>query len=211
MKKLVLIFLLLMSFGSGNAQTWDEWFKQGKTQKRYLIKQIALLNTYLGYVKKGVTVVQHGLRTIENGKNGEFNLHRDFFSYLSNVNPVIANSAKVADIIAYQMFIMRQLNAVNKYCRSNKHFTAEEVRYVTDVYANMLILCDANLSELLTIIKPDKTKMTDDERLKRIDFIYEDTLDKHRFVQSFGQDVRYISLNRAHELYEIGMINKYYE
>lgn len=212
MKKLILIVALLMTVVTveSQAQNWSEWFKQKKTQRRYLLKQLALLKVYIGYVKKGVTVVRRGLNTVENVKNGEFNLHKDFFSYLDNVNPLIANSAKVADIIAYQIFILRQLNEVNRYCRGHGKFTAEEVRYVADVYANMLVLCDANLAELLSIIKPGKTKMTDDERLNRIDYIHDDMLDKRRFVQSFDQDVRYIGFNRQHEQYELDRMSAYH-
>lgn len=201
----LVLFILFVTLSGveAQAQNFNEWFKQKKTQKRYLLKQIALLKIYIGSVKKGVTIVQRGLRTVENAKNGEFNLHKDFFSHLNNVNPAIANSAKVVDIIAYQIFILRQLKEINQYCRGHGKFTPEEIRYVADVYANMLMLCDANLAELLSIIKPNKTKMTDDERLNRIDVLHEDTLDKHRFVKSFDHDVHYIGLNRTREQREI--------
>lgn len=212
MKKLIIIisFLVTVVTVECEAQKWDEWFRQRKTQRRYLLKQIALLRVYVGFVKKGVTVVLHGLNTVKNVKNGEFNLHRDFFSHLNHVNPFIANSAKVADIIAYQVFILRQLREVNQYCRGHGKFTAEEIRYVTDVYTNMLVLCDANLAELLTIIKPDKTKMTDDERLARIDYLHDDMVDKYRFVNAFDQDVRYIGSNRSHDQYELNAMFKYH-
>lgn len=201
---------VMLSGVEAQAQNFNEWFKQKKTQRRYLLKQLALLKIYIGHVKKGVTVVRRGLNTVENVKNGEFNLHKDFFSYLNNVNPLIANSAKVADIIVYQVFIMRQLSEVNQYCRKHGKFTAEEIRYVADVYVNMLLLCDANLAELLFIIKPNKTKMTDDERLTRIDYIHDDMLDKRKFVQSFDHDVRYVGSNRTHEQYQLDAMSAYH-
>lgn len=196
-----MILLILVAGASieAPAQNWNEWFKQKKTQRRYHAKQLALLQLYLGYVKKGVSVVRRGLNTIENVKNGNFNLHHDFFSSLEHVNPHIANSAKVADIIAYQVFIIRQLRDVSNYCRRNKNFTPEEVRYVADVYANMLVLCNANLSELLSIIRDEKTKMTDDARVKRIDSIHDDMVDRRAFVQAFDHDVRFIAHERQRE------------
>lgn len=212
MKKLstiITLVLILMVQTATNAQNWNEWFKQKKTQREYLVKQIVLLKTYLGYVKKGVTVVRHGLNTIENIKNGDFNLHRDFFSELKNVNPHISNSAKVTDIIAFQVFIIQELRHVNSFCRSNNNFTPEEIRYVADVYANMIVLCDASLAELLMIIKPDKTEMKDDERLKRIDLLYEDVMDKHAFVQTFKQDARFIAHEREREYREINTMKGY--
>ena len=72
----------------------------------------------------------------------------------------------------------------------------------------MLFLCDANISELLTIINPDKTEMTDDERMMRIDKIYDDMLDKHAFVQSFGNDAHVLSLERSKEQQEIDLLKR---
>src|SRR3954469_10258998 len=109
MKTILLVIATVLLFQSADAQTWDEWFKQKKTQKKYLVQQIAALRVYLDYLKKGYAVVHNGLNTIEHIKNGNFNLDRDFFSSLKNVNPAIKNTAKVADIIAFQIFISREL------------------------------------------------------------------------------------------------------
>jgi len=194
-----------------SAQTWDEWFRQKKTQREYLVKQITLLQVYLGYLKKGYEIADKGLTTVHNIKNGDFNLHRDFFGSLKNVNPHIANSAKVADIIAFQVYVIRDMRNVNNFCRNNKHFTPEEVRYVAAVYSNMLFLTDASISELLMIIRTNETEMKDDERLMRIDRLYEDMLDKHAFVQSFDNDVRLMAAARERELQEVETRQKQFD
>lgn len=193
------------------AQNWDEWFKQKKTQKKYLVKQIALLRVYLGYLKKGYEIADKGLTTIHNIKNGDFNLHRDFFGSLKNVNPHIKNTAKVADIIAFQVYIIQNIKRVNNFCKNNEYFTPEEIRYVAAVYSNMLFLCDASISELLTIIRSNETEMKDDERLVRIDKLYDDMLDKHAFVQSFDSDVRLIARERERETRSVERMHKQYE
>lgn len=213
MKKMFIAISILfcLSVCTAQAQTWNEWFKQKKTQKKYLIKQIALLHLYLGYVKKGYEIANKGLTTIHNIKNGDFNLHRDFFGSLKNVNPHIANSAKVADIIAFQVYIVRDIRNVNIFCKNNGHFTPEEIRYVAAVYSNMLFLTDASISELLMIIRSNETEMKDDERLKRIDLLYEDMLDKHAFVQSFDYDVRLIAKEREREQRSIEIFRKQYD
>jgi hypothetical protein len=109
MKKILLLATAgLFAFLSSNAQTADEWFNQKSTQKKYLLQQIAALKVYLGYAKKGYTIVTSGVNTIRNIKNGDLNLHRDFFNRLKNVNPSIRKYAKVADIIAYQVKIIKQ-------------------------------------------------------------------------------------------------------
>jgi len=49
MKKIFLFLLLVVSAGSNlQAQTFAEWFQQKKTQKKYLLQQIAALQVYIG-------------------------------------------------------------------------------------------------------------------------------------------------------------------
>lgn len=211
MKFLMILITGMILSTAAPAQTWNEWFKQKKTQKKYLVKQIALLRVYLDYLKKGYEIADKGLTTIHNIKNGDFNLHRDFFGSLKNVNPHIANSAKVADIIAFQVYIIQDMKRVNNFCRDNENFTPEEIRYVAAVYSNMLFLCDASISELLMIIRSNETEMKDDERLKRIDTLYDEMLDKHAFVQSFGNDVRLIAKEREREQQSIELLRKQHD
>ncbi len=211
MKFLFIIVTGILLSTTSPAQTWDEWFKQKKTQKKYLAKQIVLLRLYLGSLKKGYEIADKGLTTIHNIKNGDFNLHRDFFGSLKNVNPHIKNSAKVADIIAFQVYIIQNIKRVNNFCKNNEYFTPEEIRYVAAVYSNMLFLCDASISELLTIIRSNETEMKDDERLVRIDKLYDDMLDKHAFVQSFDSDVRLIARERERETRSVERMHKQYE
>ncbi len=210
MKFIMILITGMILSTAAPAQTWDEWFKQKKTQKKYLAKQIVLLRLYLGYLKKGYEIADKGLTTIHNIKNGDFNLHRDFFGSLKNVNPHIKNSAKVADIIAFQVYIIQNIKRVNNFCKTNEYFTPEEIRYVAAVYSNMLFLCDASISELLTIIRSDETEMKDDERLVRIDKLYDDMLDKHAFVQSFDSDVRLIARERERETRSVERMHKQY-
>ncbi|NOT76988.1 MAG: hypothetical protein HOP08_18855 [Cyclobacteriaceae bacterium] len=211
MKHILLICIAVLLFHNVKAQTLDEWFRQKKTQKKYLVQQIAALHVYLDYLKKGYTIVHNGLNTIENIKNGSFNLDRDFFSSLKNVNPAIRNTAKVADIIAFQIFISRELGRVYNFCSGNKHFTPEEIRYIAQVHTNMVFYCDASISELLTIIQPYKTEMTDDERIHRIDKIYDEMNDRCGFVRAFGGDVQVILMERAKEEKETELLRKNYE
>ncbi len=70
-------------------QTADEWLRQKQTQTKYLIQQIAALEMYNGYAHKGYSIAQHGLKTIEYFKTGEWRLHSDFFNSLDIISPEI--------------------------------------------------------------------------------------------------------------------------
>lgn len=210
MKFIMILITGMILSNTAPAQTWNEWSRQKKTQRRYLAKQVALLKVYLSYVKEGYEIADKGLTTIHDITNGDFNLHRDFFTSLKNVNPHISTSAKVADIIAFQVYIIQDIKRVNNFCKDNEHLTPEEIRYVAAVYSNMLFLCDASITELLTIIRSNEAEMKDDERMMRIDKLYDDMLDKHAFVKSFDNDVRLVAWEREREKQSLEMIRKQY-
>lgn len=211
-KTIITLILISAFFTTGYAQStlWKETFKQKKTQREYLAKQIALLQVYLGYVKDGYNIVSRGWTTVEHIRNGEVNLHRDFFSSLKNVNPHIANSVKVVDIIAFQTFIVNELRRTWAYCRSNEQFTAKEVLYVYNVYHNMIFLSDANISELIRITTSGESLMNDAARIQNIDALYEDSLDKIGFVRSFSSDTRLLGTLRQRESSQNRVIGKQY-
>src|SRR5438270_175824 len=106
--KIIFAIILSISIGVCHAQTFDEWFNQKETQKKYLLAQIAALHTYIDYAQKGFSIVNNGLNTIRDIKKGDFNLHNNFLNSLSTVNPTVKKYAKVASIIAMQISIANQ-------------------------------------------------------------------------------------------------------
>ncbi len=193
---------------SANAQTWDEWFNQSDKQKEYDQDQLKALAW--GWTKVVGTMITtgEGLKTISNILEGNFNLTRDFFGRLNNCNPDIAAGAKVIDMIAFQYYITRDMRRVYAFCASNRNFTAREIRYIETVHANFLVMTDANISELLRIIRPEEVKMNDAERIQNIDVIYEDMLDQRAFVNAFSNDVYALSRERQKEAANISAANR---
>lgn len=208
MKKVLLIAFISSLAHIGYAQTWDEWFRQKKTQRKYLIQQIAALKVYLGYVKKGYEIASQGLTTIRNIKNGDFNLHRDFFSSLSRVNPKIKNCAKVADIIALQTRIIKEVNETIKGIKDAGQFTPEEMGLCKRVFENLLAESLKNIDELFLVITSGELEMKDDERLQRIDTIYADMQEKYAFTAGMSEDFALLSVQRMQEQYEVNLSRK---
>ena len=204
MKRLLLLATAgLFASLSSNAQTADEWLNQKATQKKYLLQQIAALQVYLGYAKKGYSIVTSGVNTIRNIKNGDLNLHRNFFNRLKNVNPSISKYAKVADIIAYQVKIIKQTKITIQQIRETKQFTEAELGHCKQVFDNLLDECIKTVEELILVTTSGKLEMKDDERLKRIDGLYADIQDKYSFACSFSEDMGLLAVQRLGEQMEI--------
>jgi hypothetical protein len=204
MKRILLLATVgLFAIHSSNAQTTDEWLNQSSTQKKYLLQQIAALQVYLGYAKKGYNIVTSGVNTIRNIKNGDLNLHRDFFNRLKNVNPAIHRYAKVADIIAYQVKIIKQTKLVLPQIRETKQFTEAELNYCKQVFDTLLDECIKTVEELILVTTSGELEMKDDERMKRIDGLYADVQDKYSFACSFSEDMGLLAVQRLGEQIEI--------
>ena len=205
MKKLVMITLLAVIYSAVHSQSpnWNELFQQKKTQRKYLIQQIAALKVYLEYLKKGYAIAQKGLTTIGDIKNGTFNLDKDYFNSLKQVSPVVKNSPKVDDILLYQHSIIRDFRKLYEDCRNEENFTPEEISYIEEVYKNMLTECADSIDELTLITTSGEAEMKDDERLLRLDKVHEDMLDKYSFTQDFIGSTRLLSLKRAKEKNQI--------
>jgi hypothetical protein len=145
------------------------------------------------------TIVTSGVNTIRNIKNGELNLHRDFINRLKNVNPSIRKYAKVADIIAYQVKIIKQTKSTIQQIRETKQFTEAELDHCKQVFGNLLDECMKNVEELILVTTSGKLEMKDDERLKRIDGLYADVQDKYSFACAFSEDMGLLAVQRLGE------------
>jgi len=204
MNKIILLLLItILSHLAVNAQNAAEWFNQKQTQKKYLLQQIAALQIYISYAKKGYNIASKGIATVRNIKKGDFNLHRDFFSSLKNVNPKISKYVKVADIVAYQLRIIKQIKQTLQGIRETKQFTNEELDYCKQVFDNLLNECAKTIDELIMVITSGKLEMRDDERLRRIDNLYTDIQDKYSFCSSFSDDMGILSVQRLGDQIEI--------
>ncbi len=203
MKKLFTILLLALISTGIKAQTFGEWFHQKSKQKKYLLQQIAALQAYTGYVHKGYSIAKNGLNTISNIKHGEFNLHTDYFNSLKTVNPKIKNYAKVAEIIALQVRIIKVYKNTASQIRKSSAFNNNEVHYLDGVFQRLLDDCTKTIDELIAVITSGQLDMQDDERMKRIDNLYSDMQDKYTFVQAFSGEARSLAAARIKDQTDI--------
>lgn len=203
MKQGIVILAVVLTGSVCQAQTFDEWFKQKETQKKYLIQQIAALKVYTGYVQKGYDIAQKGLTTISNVKSGDFNLHKGFLGSLKNINPTVSRSAKAADIISLQVRTLKVYKGAHKRIRGSGAFNSEEVNYIFSVFTSLLADCHTVLAELNEVITSGKLEMRDDERLVRIDNLYTRMQENYVIAQSFSGEAKLLLIQREGKKAEI--------
>lgn len=172
MKKIWSLMFLLLCIGSLHAQTFDEWFRQKKTQIKYLVDQIAALEVYAGYLEKGYKIAREGIRTIHDIKNGEFELHKSYFNSLKMVNPSIARYARIGDIIANQLYVLNHYKKYLLQATKTDVFTDEEIDLFYAAFTHLVAAVKNSVEELVQVITDGKLEMKDDERLQRLEKLY---------------------------------------
>ena len=189
MKRFVMMgIIVLLGCQCVWAQTLEEWFNQNKTQKKYLMEQIAALKVYGGYLKKGYGIAKDGLNLISDIKNGDLDLHKDYFNSLTDVRPVIKKYPKVKDIMVLQDAILKMVRSSKRELLHGNLFTAEEVDYLNRVFDRLLKDCSQTTEELEMVVTSGSLKMTDDERIDRIDAIYTVSIEQYKFARVFISD-----------------------
>lgn len=205
MNRIILVAGLMICMHSATGQTFNEWFRQKKTQKQYLLQQIAALKVYLGYLKEGYKIVNKGLTVVGDIKQGKFDLDIEYLESLKNVNSAVSGSAKVASIVAYQQMIMIEFRKLKDLSNDSELFTNAEKQYVSDVYSNMLRESESSLDELDRVLSNSGFEMKDDERIKRVNMLYVDMKDKYAFTKSFSNSTKVLLAQRAGDKYEVGV------
>ena len=200
---ILLMMLTSLITSQVEAQTFNELFRQKATQRKYLIQQIAALKVYLDYLKKGYDIAKKGLDIVGDIKDGNFKSHAQYLGSFKLVNSSVKSSSKIASTIAYQNLIINDFRKLLLEIEHTEYLTSEEKKYLSEVYRNMLVLCESDLAALTTIISDGQLEMKDDERLGQIEAIYQSMKDKYAFTRSFSNSTKMLMMQRSKEQFEI--------
>jgi len=179
----------------GHAQTFAEWFSQKKTQKKYLLQQIAALQVYSGYLKQGYDIANGGLGYITGSLKAEFNLHAAYYDKLMSVNSAVKDNPKVKNILIWQQDILSLLSDMDKL----QYLTPDEKSYLGKVKKALLADCDQQITALSSLLSYGKLKMKDDEQLERLNTIYQAMQSNFHFAADFKRKVIVYGLQKAQE------------
>lgn len=202
MKRIMVLLMISLCGITSQAQV-SEWFSQKQTQIKYLLQQIVLLQKHIGDVSKGYRIAKDGLHFIGDMKNGEFNLHKDYFNSLSTVNTVVKKYQKVAAIIQLETATVNYCKQAKNKLQKGNTLTVSELQYINNVFDKALDNAVNILGELVDLTTNGNLEMKDAERIERIDGLYAQMQEDYRFVNNFGTKAIFIATNRRHELQEI--------
>jgi len=175
------------------------------------IEKLAQFKQILSDLKKGYEILSGGYKTIKDLSEGNFNLHKVFLDGLLEVSPTVKKYKRVADIVDYQIMLVKEYKAAFARFKTSGWFSVDELGYINKVYDNLFTLSVKNLDDLLTVVTAKKLRMSDDERLNAIDKIFEDMEDKLVFLRSFNNSNSILMGQRLKESNEVKGMQHYYK
>jgi hypothetical protein len=180
------------------------------SQTEVMIEQIIKLKTYLSWLKKGYDIANKGLTLIGDIKHGDFNLHKDYFNSLEQVNHQIKGDVKIAAMISMQIQMLSSYKSYHQQFKASGVFTSKELNYLYQVFTVLLDDVEKDITELTNVITDDQLQMKDDQRIDDIDKLYRNMTDKYEFLYSFSSEVQLQVFQRQRELEESHSIQKMY-
>ncbi|MBB6127439.1 hypothetical protein [Mucilaginibacter lappiensis] len=207
MKTIVVAFLFTcLAFTEVKAQLFGQQAKKAKL----MMEQIAELEVYLHGVKTGYNIAEKGLHTAHDLKNGSLNLHAAYYHSLQEVNPVIAADPKGKLIYELQEQLITIFKKEVDWQQKQKLLNRQEFSHLQRVYNNLLAESQQDLDELVQVLTPGKLQLNDQQRMDRLNHLYDRMKNRQAFAGYFTTQCRKLALERQQALQERQQLQKIY-
>lgn len=183
LKTLALLFALV----------WCAWPVKVEAQSddvRQLLldyQKLTELKNILSELYQGYQILHAGYDSIRVATQGNFVLHDDYLRSLLAVSPAVSNYPRAREILTMQSGIASICTAACQRLATSNVFTVEESGYLKQVWSDVLGACNQELTRLSTILTPGALRMTDADRLRSIDGIYENVTSQSEFLKQFNE------------------------
>lgn len=213
MKKLI-VLLLLFAFFNSQAQIPIVGTLVKKVIKaidlqvqRMQNKTIWLQNTQKAIENE---LSRYRLTEITNWSEKQKKLYDDYYQELWKVKSTIAYYQRIKDLSLKQLAMVREYQSAWRLFQSDKHFKPQEIIQMQRVYVGMLEASAKNIDQILLVVHPGKTQMTDQQRFEAINRAGDRLDENYSDLRQFNNQNRILSLHRSKDLNEIKTIKNYH-
>ena len=211
MKNQALLFLFISgTLMQAKAQILGGFFSQQAKKEKLLTEQIAELNIHQSLLARGYDIKDEGLKAAHTLKDQSFGLHTAYFTSLSQVNRAVLKNPKVKAIYEFQQRMAGTLKMELNWQQKEEQLSREEIIYFSRVYNNLLAESQQDLSELADLLTNGKLQLTDQQRLTRLDYLYNTMKDKNSFAGYFTGQCRKLAISRKQGSKDKSEIKKLY-
>ena len=137
-------------------------------------------------------------------------LYQEYFNELQQVKTVIAYYKRITEIINKQKQLDAEYKQAYALVQQDKHFSANEIKYIYSVYSGIINESVKNLDQILGIIESFTVSMSDAERLKIINRSADGIEQQISDLRSFNNQNIQLSLQRSKDLGEVNAVRQLY-
>ena len=203
-KEVIIITLFFAAFSLRmQAQTFNEWFRQNKTQLKYLGQQIAALEAYASAVEKGYAIIKTGTGIIGNIKRGDLSLHSSYFASLMSVKPGVLAYTGTLNAQWARDQVYRLATSTKAEAGVSGVFSAAELQKIQTFYAALITATDETWAALSAVNSDGNFQMTDGQRIDRSEALAPTLSEQYRAALTYSQAVHGICRGRLQELFDV--------
>lgn len=137
-------------------------------------------------------------------------LYEQYYNELWEVKNAISTYQRIKRIMELQEQLVDEYKAAWRLVQQDEHFAQDELDYMYLVYSGILEESVKNLDEILLVVNPFKTQMSDGQRLEIIGQAGDKIERNYYDLKAFNAQNVMLSLNRAKDAHEIETVRKLY-
>jgi hypothetical protein len=150
------------------------------------------------------------LDEISDWSSKQKDLFNGYYQELWSIKTAIAYYSKISELTQKQVALVNSYNQAWNLLKSDKHFTADELAYMTKVYSGILQASVRDLDQILLVINANKTQMPDAKRMEIVNKAADHMDTNYNDLQQFNNQNKLLSLQRASDENEVLTLKKYY-
>lgn len=150
------------------------------------------------------------LNEITNWSEKQRSLYDKYYKELWKVKSTIAYYQRIKDLTLKQVAMVGQYQRAWKLFQSDKHFHPKEIVEMQRVYLGILDASLKNLEQIMLVVNPGKTQMTDQQRLETINQAGDRLDENYSDLKQYNNQNMILSLHRSKDLNEVQTIKNYY-
>jgi DNA repair ATPase RecN len=191
MKKWIAILVIVLSgWTRGEAQSEE------LQQLMLNIEKLSQFKQMLSDLKKAYTILYNGYHRIEGIAKGNFQLHQGYLDGLLQISPAVQRYERIARIIELQSKLLKTATSSYTQLQAQGGLRPADIAYIAEVYARLGKDSLHQLELLVQVLTAGTYRMSDAERLRSIDGVYDALSSQWVFLQSFGTNALVLAQQR---------------
>jgi hypothetical protein len=150
------------------------------------------------------------LTEISDWSQKQKDLFSSYYQELWQIKTSIAYYSRISEMTQKQVALVNSYKQAWNLLKADKHFTADELTYMSNVYSGILQESVKDLDQILLVINPNKTQMPDAKRMEIINKSADHMDSNYNDMQQFNNQNEILSLQRASDENEVITLKKYY-